>query len=148
MRIVSTSIHIDASPAQVWDILTDVDRYHEWNPFYFTARGTPAEGGQITLHTRLFTKASFILKVRPVIEVCTENKVLRWFGGLPVPKLVDGRHSFELTPVDHGVELRHYEVFTGTMVPLAAWWVRGLHARYDELNNALKTRAEAQCAER
>ena len=32
MHELHSQIEIDATPEEVWRVLVDVDRYHEWNP--------------------------------------------------------------------------------------------------------------------
>ena len=44
MRTMSAAIDIDATPAEVWAVLTDLSSYHEWNPLFVEADGTVAEG--------------------------------------------------------------------------------------------------------
>ena len=45
-----TEIEIDASPEAVWSVLTDLDRYPEWNPFITAASGVVAVGERLKNH--------------------------------------------------------------------------------------------------
>jgi len=47
MRSIRTAIHIDARPDAVWRVLTDFDRYPDWNPFMPYAEGAAEEGKTI-----------------------------------------------------------------------------------------------------
>ena len=49
----STSISIDATPDQIWDILTDADAYPEWDPGMIRLEGEIAPGNKITAHTKI-----------------------------------------------------------------------------------------------
>jgi uncharacterized protein YndB with AHSA1/START domain len=39
MKEIRSEIEIQASPEKVWKILTDLDKYQEWNPFLHHAGG-------------------------------------------------------------------------------------------------------------
>jgi uncharacterized protein YndB with AHSA1/START domain len=40
---IITEIEIDASPSQVWQVLTDFEKYPTWNPFIKKISGIAAE---------------------------------------------------------------------------------------------------------
>lgn len=46
MKELRTEIEIKAPPEKVWEILTDLARYPEWNPFFHHAVGTLKVGGE------------------------------------------------------------------------------------------------------
>jgi hypothetical protein len=54
--VASDPIEIDAPPAVVWDILTDLSRYGEWNPFCVWAQSTLEMGAPV--HMRLVNYAN------------------------------------------------------------------------------------------
>jgi uncharacterized protein YndB with AHSA1/START domain len=39
MKENKASITIQASPSDVWSVLTDLDNYHDWNPMFISAKG-------------------------------------------------------------------------------------------------------------
>ncbi|MEO1666309.1 MAG: SRPBCC domain-containing protein [Chloroflexota bacterium] len=49
MKVIETSIVIEASADHVWRLLTDLDRYVNWNPFIVFASGHVAIGEPIRL---------------------------------------------------------------------------------------------------
>jgi uncharacterized protein YndB with AHSA1/START domain len=44
LKELRTEIEIAASPQRVWKILTEFERYEEWNPFIRKAAGRAKEG--------------------------------------------------------------------------------------------------------
>ena len=46
---VESSVEICASASRVWSVLTDLEHYHEWNPWIREARGRVIKGAAIDL---------------------------------------------------------------------------------------------------
>ena len=44
---IKTEIAINATPARVWDILTDFAHYSDWNPFVLEVEGTVRQNAMI-----------------------------------------------------------------------------------------------------
>jgi hypothetical protein len=141
MREINTHIDVAASPERVWEVLTDFAHYGEWNPFFVAARGKPELGKKLILHTK------YSARMRPAVSKVTvfisdAPWVLEWGGGLIVPGIADGAHGFELS-ADRGVTyVRHYSRFSGLIIPLAGRLVSILERHCNEVNSALKERAE------
>ena len=47
-RTTSVSIEIDATPSEVWKVLTDIDNYLEWNSTLTFIEGKAIKGEKIT----------------------------------------------------------------------------------------------------
>jgi hypothetical protein len=141
-REIHTEIEIKAPPAVVWDVLSAIDCWSEWNPVIGGVKldgplraGTPGRlmlllpppVGRRTLAVRLVT-------VQPQRE-------LAWRGG--VPGLMTGRHGFRLEPAGEGTRLVHTEVFSGVLAPALVRLLRGqLGKGYRRLNQGLQSRCE------
>lgn len=142
MHTLHTEIEIAAAPDAVWAILTDSARLSEWNPFLHRLEGGLTPGNTLTIE--LGTPGRKRMTFRPRVLRAEPGRELRWRGKLLVRGLFDGEHCFELQPTPAGTRLRHYEHFTGLLVPL----LRGMLERdtrpgFELMNRALKDRAEA-----
>ena len=116
--MISTVAEIDAPPARVWTVLTDLPAYHAWNPFIVEASGTVAVGE--TLSLRMALPGHSPMTISPRVLVVEPDHELRWKGRLLIPGLFDGEHSFVLTPLPHGrTRLDHSERFGGLLLPIA-----------------------------
>ena len=137
-----TEIEIDAAPATVWTILTDLARYPDWNPFITSATGTVATGERLV--NRLQPPGGKALTFKPTITEVDEGRALEWLGRLGVPGVFDGRHRFEVDPDGDGTRLVQTETFTGVLVPVLKKSLdTDTIAGFRAMNEALKARAEA-----
>lgn len=139
---IRTEIDIDAAPATVWAILTDLASYGEWNPFITSAAGTLAVGER--LRNRLEPQGGRPITFTPTVTEVDEGRALEWLGRLVLPGVFDGHHRFEVVPVGSGTRLVQAEHFTGVLVPLLKRSLdRGTRAGFEAMNAALKVRAES-----
>ena len=91
---IKSEILINAMPEKVWSILTDFDKYPNWNPFIKSITGNVLVGNKIT--ARLEPPGAKGMTFKPKVLVFETNKELRWIGHLLFPGLFDGEHKFEL----------------------------------------------------
>jgi hypothetical protein len=140
MRTISATVDIAAPPDQVWSVLTDLDRYPEWNPFIQSASGRLAEGATLTL--RLVPAQGRALTFRPRVLAVQPGVLLRWLGRLIVPGLFDGTHQFALEDLGGHTRLTQSETFTGVLVPFTGTTISRTEGDFRALNQALKQRAE------
>lgn len=141
MRIVSATIDIDAPPAEVWAVLTDLSSYHEWNPLFVKADGNVAEGQRIRLRSKHPANGR-LMTVKPKITAAQPGTELRWASGLP--GIISGEHAFTLTPTGSGTRLVQSESFKGPLSTFPGKTFANAEASFQALNEALKKRAEAR----
>ena len=138
-----SQIEINAAPEVVWQILTDLDSYGEWNPFIPSAQGEVTQGHKLA--NRMQTPGGRAMTIKPTVTEVEDGKVFEWLGHLMVPGLFDGRHRFEIQATENGTLLRQDEYFTGVLVrPLRKSLDTGTLSGFEAMNAALKERAEAQ----
>jgi len=137
-----SEIEIDAKVAQVWRILTDFEKFPDWNPFVREVSGRLEQDQK--LKVTLKPSGGRTTKFSPKIVVCEANRELRWVGHVGVPGLFDGEHSFEMRPLGETRTLFvQREQFGGILLPLLTGMLRNSTARgFSEMNQALKRRAE------
>ena len=142
-RSLVTEIEIEATPERVWDVLTDLSEYHEWNPFMLAGSGQVEIGSR--LEVRIAPPGGSEMTFRPVVTEATRPMAFEWLGILGVRGLFDGRHRFELQPVVAGTRLVHSEEFTGVLAPVVT---KLLHEKtklgFEAMNAAMKSRVEAK----
>ena len=140
---IHTEITIEAAPEEVWSVLTDLDRYQEWNPFLVSAEGDVAVGQRLV--NRLQPPGGRAQTFRPTITVVEPNRAFEWLGRLGLPGIFDGRHRFDLEPTDDGgTRLVHQEHFRGLLVPFMRRMLDGsTREGFELMNEALKSTVES-----
>jgi hypothetical protein len=146
---LKTFVDIDATPERVWQVLTDLPAYAQWNPFITQAEGTFAVGERLSLR---LPPVNALLRVtlRPtVLEVtpCRRLRLRSRQGRLGMPGLFDAEHTFTLTQHDGAVRLLEEQRLRGLLVAVMA---RPLNRRrlpaLTAMNAALKERSEGTSA--
>jgi hypothetical protein len=140
MKTISASIDIDAPPAAVWAVLTDLSSYPEWNPLLREAAGEIAVGKRLTF--RAFPANGRPMTIRPRVLVAEPGAELRWMAR--IPGVIGGEHSFTLSPANGGTHVVQSETFRGILVPISAKNLASSAGSFRALNEALKERAESR----
>lgn len=142
MKELKTSIEINASPADVWRILLDFEKYPQWNPFIKSISGSPKSGAKIVV--KIHPPGQKTMTFKPTLLKVENNRDLRWIGHLIFPGIFDGEHAFILESADDSKTIfRQEEKFSGILVPIF-WKSLNQHTRagFIEMNQALKIRVE------
>lgn len=116
MKEIRTEIRIEAGAEKVWKILTDFDRFPEWNPFMRYLKGAPTEGTQIEV--KLVPPGSKGVIFKPKVLRFEKKQEFRWLGHTGLPGLFDGEYIMELAEnPDGSTQFVQREKFTGVLVP-------------------------------
>ncbi|GAA4734654.1 hypothetical protein GCM10023328_13280 [Modestobacter marinus] len=142
MRTIEHAIDIPASPATVWHVLADTDRYAEWNPFMTQLSGRPAVGEPLSVTIRPGRRS---MTFRPTVLAVEDGALLRWRGRLLLPGIFDGEHELRLEPLPGGgTRFAQREVFSGLLVPFVRRVLDDTEAGFAAMNAALRDRAAAR----
>lgn len=142
MLEVRAATDIDAPPAAVWRVLTDLPRFAKWNPFIREASGSPEVGG--TVRVRVQPSLRIPLAFRAKVTARDDHE-LRWRGHVLAPWLAAGDHVFEVTALPNGrSRFVQVERFTG-LLPWLAKRLLATEAKrgFDAMNEALAREAVA-----
>jgi hypothetical protein len=144
MRTIEHTVAIHAPAATVWHILTDTDRYQDWNPFMPRLSGRLAPGERLTITVRPGTRT---MTFRPTVLAVEDGTLIRWRGRLGMPGLFDGEHELRLEPsADGGTRFVQRESFTGLLVPMMPRVLVDTATGFAAMNAALRDRAEFRIA--
>jgi len=146
MKTIETQVDIRSDAQTVWNILTDFSTYGTWNPFIPQICGEARPGGR--LKVRMQPPGGRETCFRPRILRCRPLRELSWVGRMMLPGLLDGTHTFRISPTGAGVRLYHEERLSGIASPLFSEpEVSAIRAGFELMNERLRSRAEALYAE-
>ena len=144
MRIIEHTVDIQSPAATVCQMVTDTDRYADWNPFMPRLSGRLAPGERLTLSVRPGTRT---MTFRPTVLAFEDGALIRWRGRLGMPGLFDGEHELRLEPSpDGGTRFVQRETFTGLLVPMMPRVLDDTATGFAAMNTALRDRAVARTA--
>jgi hypothetical protein len=139
MKEIRTEIDIQATPDKVWNVLTTLDKYPEWNPFLHHAIGKAELGAKVEV---IFKFGSKDMTLHCTVVKVEPNHELRWRYHVGLGFLWQGEHIFEIIPM--GIDRVHFidhEVFTGLLIPFMV--KENDTAGFEAMDKALKARAES-----
>ena len=141
MKELRTEIEIQATPDKVWQVLTSLDQYPEWNPFIHHAIGKAKVGEKVDITVKSggkeMTLHCTVVKVEP-------NKELCWKYHVALPILFSGEHSFIIKQLESNkVCFIDREIFNGLLVSTQAKDIdTNSKQGFEAMDKALKARAE------
>lgn len=139
---LATEIDIDAPAGRVWDVLTDLASYPQWNPMIRRARGELRAGER--LEVRFEPEGRRGYNFRPKLLVVEPGRELRWLGWPRFPGLFDSEHYWIMDKLPDGTtHLLHGMSLCGILTPLAGKAMeRSSRGPFEDMNRAHKQRAE------
>ena len=144
MRELHSTIQISAPIDRVWQVLTDFEHWHEWNPMVNRVTGNAAVGSKLAVTMR-GPDSKDAMKYQPTVLEATPPKNFRWRATMMSGFLFTNDRVFELKEKDGGTEITNREEFSGLMVPL--FWSKMnqfVVPMLEKMNTALKHKAEAK----
>lgn len=134
----STECLIDAPAERVWQILTDLSAWPDWNTTVISTEGRIAAGNKVKFTVTANPGRAFTTKVS---TLAAPNRMV-FTGGMPLG-LFTGERTFTLEPTDQGVRFKMREVFTGPLSGMIGKQIPDLQPSFDEFAACLKATAEA-----
>jgi hypothetical protein len=143
MRSFEASTRIGASPQVVWDLLSDVGSWRDWDSGVDRVDGSVALGERLTIHATM-------IRTRPFAVTVTElrpGEGMRWQAGLPFGLAVIER-TYHLDAQDDGdTVLTVREDHTGPLAGVLGRRTPDLNPSFRQFCAGLKARAERRSAE-
>jgi len=142
MKQLRTEIKIKATPEKIWSILTDFEKFPQWNPMMKSFKGNLAIGQKVTV--KFEQPGTSGMTFKPTITKVEPNKEFRWQGHLLFTGLFDGEHTFEIKDNKDGTcTFLHGENFKGILIPLFKKMLDvNTKQGFEMMNKALKERCE------
>ncbi len=137
----SDAVEIEAPAEVVWDILMDVQRYGEWNPFTIRVDTDFGIGSPVDLHVTL---GPLKVKQPEWIESVERPNLLVWGTKVGNRFLLSARREQRLEALS-GTRCRYHttDAFSGLLTPLVVLLFGKLIRRgFNDMARALKARAE------
>jgi len=142
VTVYRTTFPIGASAATVWKVLTDFERYSQWNPSLPSIRGELRPGATVALTLGMPGRPS--PKVTAELGDVNVGRRLTWHGNAGADWLFAGDREFVIDEQpDATVLFTYVEDAHGALFPtFRAFMGRAIQRSHDAFNAALKARAE------
>ena len=129
-------ITIDATPEEVWSVLTDAPGYAAWNPLLVPVSGDFSEGAEVEYRMTQPNGKQSTMKAR-VRKVVAPDLLGQHAG---IPGVLTADHTWRLEPTPGGTRVIQHEVDNG--VAMLFWDSSWVQPAYERVNLALKHRVE------
>jgi hypothetical protein len=134
-------VEIDAPCDEVWQVLTDFQRYPEWNPFIATVVGQLRPGAK--LEVTLLLPGGRERVQRPSLVVFEPPLELRWHARVMFGMLLGWEHFFKLSACEPGrTRLAQGRNYRGVLVKYLGSEFTAMARGFAGMNQALKRRIE------
>lgn len=144
MYKIITKIEINAPIEVVWSVLTDFDRYQDWNTQLYFISGIPELGQRLELKLEPMGHKGYHFK--PLLHAMKPQKLLAWKGSVLAGGVFSVEHRFSMEKTTLGAtRLVNEEICKGLispvmqMLPLA----KNTAASLDWLNEEINDQAMA-----
>ena len=137
MKYFEASSTINASQDKVWSVLTDGDKFAQWDSGIERVEGKIAPGSTIKLVVKVNPGRAFPLKVT---EFAAPRRMV-FTGGMPLG-LFKGVRTYTLEPDGGRTRFRMREQYTGPLLGIIWGSIPDLGPSFQQFADGLKARAE------
>ncbi len=137
-KAYSATVDIDATPDQIWDVVTDFASYKSWNPLLSNVEGNLTVGSSLRVET------TFIPMALPAtVKIVRKPHHFEWEDHVPLG-LLTPVFSVNLIPMtENRTRVVIAESFTGPLLPVAGGYLDGnMPPRYEAMAQALAKQVE------
>ncbi len=140
---VTQTVSINARPPAVWAVLTDFEKYPDWN-HSLRIEGDEYRAGEKIRVTLLDKNGEESDTFTTKLLTYSRPEAIIWKSSLLFGGIFDGRRQFYLELQNDGTTLfTQTEDFSGILVPLARFaTLKNTKEQFSTMNAALKVRAE------
>ena len=139
-RVINTFIDINAPPNRVWEVLIDFPAWKEWSPFISSITGKLEVGARLRI--TVSPPGIKSMEFKPKVFVVRPGEEIIW-GGSFLLFVYRGDHVMLLKPLPSGgTRFQQRERFRGPMVLFMGGMFKPTEQGYNQMNKALKRRAE------
>jgi hypothetical protein len=142
VRSFEAATRIDASPSEVWALLTDVRGWRDWDSGVDRVEGRVALGERLTIYATMIRNRPFsvtVTELRP-------REAMRWRGGLPFGMAVIERTYSLDAQDDGGTVLTVREDHAGPFAALLGRRTPDLNPSFRQFCAGIKAKAEQSAA--
>ena len=141
MALYRTTFPVAASASAVWAVLTDFERYGEWNPSLPSISGEVRPGAEVALTLGMPGRPSPKVKAR--LGRVETDRCLTWDGNAGADWLFAGHRVFVIDQDDDRVLVTHIEDVRGVLFPVFRLVMgSAIQRSHDAFNDALRRRCE------
>ncbi len=141
MPYLYTAIHIKAAPTVVWSILTDFERYAEWNPLLPSVQGDLRLGSPLRLQIRLPWLP--LLRITTTVQQVESGISFEWAGETLSQSVFLGLHRFAVKSDGTGhTQFEQSETYSGLLSHAVFLFIPILRYGFNQMNHSLKAAAE------
>ena len=120
MKVIETSIVIEASVDHVWRLVTDLDKYVNWNPFIVFASGHVAIGESVRFRTAIDITPGYFH--RQVTVMNANDYTLCWTTSGFMSRLFKTDYRFKIESLDaECVRFIQRESMSGWIGCISSW---------------------------
>lgn len=139
--IIDLEVEINASLDTVWEVITDVARYSEWNKFTVECKSTLKPGDPITMKVMLFSKPQ--PQTETIFTHVPKQSMSYGLDGGALKAIVSNRiHTVKALSPNRTQYRSHFEL-SGWMMPLVRALMRSrLEIGFRNMTDGIKMQSE------
>ena len=138
MKFYETKTTINATPEQIWPIMSDGPGFTSWDSSVVGFEGNIANGEKVKLTSEVNPKRAFKLNVSDV----SPPHSFVFSSGMPFG-LFKGERTYKLIPKGDSTEFHMREEYTGPMAGMIFKSIPDLNPSFQKFAAGLKAKAEA-----